>query len=373
MPDDLYRPGLEGVIAGESAVSTIEGGLTYRGYAVEELAERSTYEEVAYLILYGELPKAAELKSFQQRLASQAAIPGPVVEMLRLIPHSAPLMDVMRSGASYLAHWDRELTDTSHEARLHKAERLLARLPTVLAACHRLRQGKEPVAPDKHRSLPNNLLWMISRQEPSEALVRALDVSLILYAEHEFNASTFTARVICSTMSDLYSAVTGAIGALKGPLHGGANERAMEVLAEVGSPENAEPWIRKALAEKRRIMGFGHRVYKHGDPRAAILKPRCQQLAQETGETAMEQTAETIERIVLEEKGLRPNVDWPCARLYYYLGLPIDLYTPLFVVARVVGWAAHFIEQAGANRLIRPLSRYTGAGRRAYVAVGERG
>jgi citrate synthase len=372
MSDELYRPGLEGVIAGESSVSTVQGGLTYRGYAIEELAERSTYEEVAYLILYGELPKPDELKAFQQRLASQAAVPAAVIEMLRHVPNAAPLMDVMRSGASYLAHWDAEQADTTHEARLRKAERLLARLPTVLAARHRLRQGKEPVPPDKHRSLPANLLWMISRQEPSERLVRALDVSLILYAEHEFNASTFTARVICSTMSDIYSAVTGAIGALKGPLHGGANERAMEVLSEVGSVSNAEPWVRKALSEKRRIMGFGHRVYKQGDPRAAILKPLCAELAQEVGETAMEGIAETIEHVVLEEKGLQPNVDWPCARLYYYLGLPIDLYTPLFVVARVAGWSAHFLEQAASNRLIRPLSRYTGPERRSFVPLAER-
>jgi citrate synthase len=372
MAEDIYRPGLEGVIAGESSVSTIQGGLTYRGYAVEELAEHSTYEEVAYLILYGELPKAGELKAFRQRLAGQAAVPSAVIDMLRPIPGAAPLMDVMRSGASYLAHWDQEVSDGSRAANLRKAERLLARLPTVLAARHRLRQGKEPVQPDKNRSLPANLLWMINRREPSEALVRALDMSLILYAEHEFNASTFAARVICSTMSDMYSSVAGAIGALKGPLHGGANERAMEVLNEVGTVENAEPWVRKALAEKRRIMGFGHRVYKDGDPRAAILKPRCRQLAEEAGDTSLEEIADTIERIVQEEKGLRPNVDWPCARLYHYLGLPIDLYTPLFVVARVAGWAAHFIEQAESNRLIRPLSRYTGAERRAWSPVEQR-
>jgi citrate synthase len=372
MADELYRPGLEGVIAGESSISTVQRGLTYRGYAVEELAEHSTYEEVAYLILYGELPTADELKAFSQRLAAGASVPAPVIEMLRHTPNTAPLMDVMRSGASYLAHWEADLIDTSRAANLQKAERLLARMPTVLAARHRLRQGKEPVSPDKHRSLPENLLWMISRREPSEALVRALDISLILYAEHEFNASTFTARVICSTMSDIYSAVTGAIGALKGPLHGGANERAMEVLNEVGAVENAEPWVRKALADKRRIMGFGHRVYKSGDPRAAILKPHCEKLAEETGNAEIEQIAETIERVVLEEKGLRPNVDWPCARLYHYLGLPIDLYTPLFVVARVVGWAAHFIEQAENNRLIRPLSRYTGAAPRAWKPMEQR-
>jgi citrate synthase len=292
--------------------------------------------------------------------------------MLRHIPNSAPLMDVMRSGASYLAHWDHESNEDSRTANLGKAERLLARMPTVLAAKHRLRQGKEPVPPDKHRSLPANLLWMINRREPSEALVRALDVSLILYAEHEFNASTFTARVITSTMSDMYSAVAGAIGALKGPLHGGANERAMEVLSEAGAAADVEAWVRQALADKRRVMGFGHRVYKDGDPRAAILKPRCAQLAAETGDMALENIADTIERVMLELKGLRPNVDWPCARLYYYLGLPIDLYTPLFVVARVVGWSAHVIEQTESNRLIRPLSRYTGAERRAWKPMDQR-
>src|SRR5687768_12889476 len=360
MPDDLYRPGLEGVIAGESAVSTIEGGLTYRGYAVEELAERSTYEEVAYLILYGELPKMAELKSFQQRLASQAAIPGPVVEMLRHIPHSAPLMDVMRSGASYLAHWDKELADVSREARLHKAERLLARLPTVLAACHRLRQGKEPVAPDKHRSLPANLLWMISRQEPSEALVRALDISLILYAEHEFNASTFTARVICSTLSDLYSAIVGAIGALKGRLHGGANEKVMDMLLATGGPATAERWMQDALARKEKIMGFGHRVYKTGDVRARVLKDYARRAAERAGQSKWEESAEVIERILAAEKNLHPNLDWPAGRLYHAMGLETPLYTPFFVASRVTGWSAHVIEQLEHNRIIRPRARYTG-------------
>ena len=216
------------------------------------------------------------------------------------------------------------------------------------------------------------MLWMLNGQKPTTRAERAMDVSLILYAEHEYNASTFTARVICSTMSDLHSSITGAIGALKGPLHGGANERVMEVLEEVGSPNRAEAWVRDALARKVRIMGFGHRVYKHGDPRAAYLKSLCGELAAETGHEDMEQMAEVIEKIVTDEKGLPPNLDWPSARLYHYLDLPVDLYTPLFVISRVVGWSAHVIEQLDNNRLIRPRARYTGAEPRQYAPVDQR-
>ncbi|MDZ4818334.1 MAG: citrate/2-methylcitrate synthase [Planctomycetota bacterium] len=371
--EQLYRPGLEGIIAGETSISSIQGGLYYRGYAVEDLARQATFEEVAYLLLYGNLPTADELKAFSGRLSSDAPVSTKVIDMLRHIPGNAPLMDVLRSGASYLAHWDPDSGDESREANLRKAERLLARLPVILAARHRMRQGKEPVPPDKHRSLAENLLWMITRIEPNEQTIRAMDVSLILYAEHEFNASTFTARVVCSTMSDMYSAITAAIGALKGPLHGGANERVMDVLQEVGTADKAEAWIRTALAEKRRIMGFGHRVYKDGDPRAAFLKPMCADLAEKSGNQEMEAMADTIERIVREEKKLPPNLDWPSARLYHYLGLAVDLYTPLFVVARTAGWAAHVIEQLGNNRLIRPVSRYTGEAPREWVSIAQRG
>jgi 2-methylcitrate synthase/citrate synthase II len=372
MTESLYRPGLEGIIAGETSVSSIAGGLLYRGYPVEELAEHATFEEVAYLILYGELPKANELAAFNDRLRQNAPVPAEVIEILRHIPPAAGMMDVMRSGASLLAHWDPDQADNSHDANLRKAERLLAKLPVIMAARHRLVQGKEPVAPDRRYSLSENLLRMLRRRDPSPAAVRALEVSLILYAEHEFNASTFTARVVASTLSDLYSAVTAAVGALKGPLHGGANERVLEVLEEVESPERAEAWIRSALARKVRIMGFGHRVYKDGDPRAKFLKPLCAQLAQDTGNKAMEQVADTIERIVGDEKKLPPNLDWPSARLYHYMDLPVELYTPLFVVSRVVGWSAHIIEQLDNNRLIRPLANYTGAARRSWVPMKTR-
>jgi citrate synthase len=363
---EIYSPGLEGVIAGETAISTIEGGLRYRGYPVEELAEKSTFEEVAYLVLEGELPNRQALEGFCSRLHAAQSVPREVIDTLRRIPPSASFMDVLRTGASLLAHWDGDVPDNSHAANLRKAERLLAQLPIVMAARHRLRQGLEPLAADPALSLAGNVLWLLSGQRPSARSIKAMDVSLILYAEHEYNASTFTARVTSSTLSDLHSAVTAAIGALKGPLHGGANEKVMDVLNEVGSPDRAEAWVRAALANKVRIMGFGHRVYKQGDPRAVYLKKLCGELAEETGHRDLEAMAETIERIVTSEKGLPPNLDWPSARLYHYLGLNVDLYTPLFVLSRVAGWSAHVIEQHDNNRLIRPRARYTGPGLRSW-------
>ncbi|MBS0210581.1 MAG: citrate synthase [Planctomycetes bacterium] len=373
MNEPIYSPGLEGVIAGETAISNIDEGLHYRGYAVEELARHGTFEETIYLLLYGELPTAKQLAELSKRLAEAADdVPKPIYDALRAIPPGVPMMDIVRTGASMLAHWDEEVGDNSHEANVRKAERLLAQLPVVLAARQRLLAGKEPVGSKGGRGIAANFLGMLTRKEATERAIRALDVSLVLYAEHEFNASTFTARVVCSTMADLHSAIVAAIGALKGPLHGGANERVLEVLQSVGSADKAEAWVRDALANKVRIMGFGHRVYKHGDPRAAFLKPLCAELAQEVGKTDMEQMAETIETIVRAEKQLPPNADWPSARLYHYLGLPVELYTPLFVMSRVSGWSAHIIEQLDHNRLIRPRSRYTGPGARAWVPVENR-
>lgn len=369
----IYRPGLEGVVAGETAISTIAGGLRYRGYVVEELAENATFEEVAYLILRGELPNADQLADFHRRLGEGSGVAHQIIDLLRKLPPDVEMMDVLRSGASLLAHWDPDSGDNSQEAELRKAERLLAQLPVIAAAGFRLSQGKEPLQPDPRKSLAENTLYMLFRREnPSRDMVKAMDVSLILYAEHEFNASTFAARVVASTLSDLHSAITAAIGTLKGPLHGGANERVLEVLQEVAAPENAESWVREALADKRRIMGFGHRVYKEGDPRAVYLKPICQALAEASGHQTIEQTAEAIEQVVRDEKGLPPNLDWPAARLYYYLGLPVQLYTPLFVLSRVVGWSAHVIEQRQDNRLIRPRANYTGPEPREWVPIDQR-
>jgi citrate synthase len=372
MLEAIDRPGLEGVIAGETAVSSLVDGLLYRGYAAEELAQRATYEEVAYLILYGELPVADQLAKFNARLRENAPIPPAVIEILRRIPPQAGMMDVMRTGASLLAHWDPDQKDDSHDANLRKAERLLAQLPVVMAARHRLLQGKDPVAPDPKCSQAENILRMLRGNKPTPAAVKSLEVSLIVYAEHEFNASTFTARVVASTLSDLHSAITAAIGALKGSLHGGANERVLEQLQQVGSADKAEAWIRGMLARKERIMGFGHRIYKEGDPRAKFLKPLVAQLANETGHADMEQMSDTIERVLRDEKHLMPNVDWPTARLYHYLDLPKELYTPLFVVSRVVGWSAHIIEQLDHNRLLRPLARYIGTPRRSWIPIEKR-
>ena len=363
---ETYSPGLEGIIAGETAISTVETGLTYRGYAIEELAEKSTYEESAYLVLYGELPTVGQAAEFRSRLGAAANVPPEIIETLRKIPVGVPTMDVLRSACSLLAHWDPEVADNSHDANIRKTERLLAKFPVIVAARQRLKSGLEPVAANPKLTLPANFLWMLRGEQPSERQVKALDVSLILYAEHEFNASTFAARCICSTLSDLHSAITGAIGTLKGPLHGGANERALEVLLAVGPPEKAKAWVEGAFARKEKLMGFGHRVYKLGDPRAVILKRLTAAVAAETGNQALEETAEIIEQMAMSQKKLPPNVDWPCARLYHYLGLPMDLFTPLFVIARVVGWSAHVIEQLDNNRIMRPRALYTGPAVRKF-------
>ena len=374
MSASLDNLGLAGIVAGETAVSSLERGLSYRGYAIEDLAVHSTYDEVAYLLLHGELPTADELHVFQQRLFAAAHSVRPeIIGILKQLPRESSMMDVMRTGASLLAHWDPDTEDNGREANLRKAERLVAQLPVILAAAYRFRQAKEPVAPHQHGSLAANLLWLLHRTKPTAESARALDVSLILYAEHEFNASTFTARVVASTLSDLHSAITAAIGALKGPLHGGANERVLEVLQQAGGPDTAEAWIRDALAKKVKVMGFGHRVYKSGDPRAAFLKPLCAKLAEATGNTALEQTAAVIERVMAEaKKSVPPNADWPSARLYFYLGLPVELYTPLFVVSRVAGWSAHVLEQLSHNRIIRPMAHYIGSDPRVWTPVEQR-
>jgi citrate synthase len=372
MPEEIYSPGLEGVIAGETSISTVTGGLSYRGYSIEDLARNGTFEEVAYLLLHSELPAADQLDDFRKRLKSAAHVPRPIIEMLRQMPPTTPAMDVLRSAASLLSHWDPDAGDNSHEANLRKSERLLAQLPVVMAARHRLKQGKEPVPPESGRSLASNCLYMLFRADPPPAHVKAMDVSLILYAEHEYNASTFTARVIASTLADLHSAIAGAIGALKGPLHGGANEKVMDVLKLVGKKDNADAWVRAALARKEKIMGFGHRVYKQGDPRAVYLKELCNKLAKDTGNEELEAMSDVMERVIWEEKKLPPNLDWPSARLYHYMGLPVDLYTPLFVLSRVAGWSAHVIEQLDNNRLIRPRARYIGPDRRPWVPLADR-
>ncbi|HVS35790.1 MAG TPA: citrate/2-methylcitrate synthase [Gemmataceae bacterium] len=373
MTEPIYSPGLEGVVAGETAVSTIEGGLRYRGYPVGELANNAAFDEVAFLLLHGDLPNRFQLASFQRRLAAARGLPHPLLDLLRVLPPAVHPMDVVRTSVSVLAHYDRETEDGSHEANVRKAERLTAQLPAAVAAQYRLSRGMEAIPARSDLGTASNFLWMLRGKEAKPDEVRALDVSLILYAEHEFNASTFTTRVVGSTLSDLHSAIVAAIGALKGPLHGGANEKVMEILEAVGGPDRAEAWLRQALARKERIMGFGHRVYKAGDVRAGILKPFARKASESAGVLHWEETAEIIERILGEEKHLFPNLDWPSARLYYALGLEIPLYTPIFVMSRVTGWSAHFIEQHENNRLIRPRSRYTGPEVRKVLPLAQRG
>ena len=372
MQDEPFYPGLEGVIAGETAISMVEGGLLYRGYRIEDLAARSTFPEVALLLLSGELPGQEALADFQSILAESMELPDPIVHLMAEIPLHVGAMDVLRTGISALAHFDPQPDDTGPEADLSRATRLLAQIPLLIATRQAQLRGEHRARPVPELSFAGNLLAMLTGEQPDEEAERALDLSLILYAEHEFNASAFTARVVTSTGSDLHSAITAATGALKGPLHGGANEAALDSLLSVGGSANAEDWVRTRLATGERIMGFGHRVYKLGDPRAEILEETCAALAHTPEQDDLQQTATIIARLMRQEKGLFPNLDWPCARLYHYLGLEADVFTPLFVASRVAGWSAHVIEQAANNRLIRPRSRYTGPSARKFVPLALR-
>ena len=372
-PTEIYSPGLEGVIAGETAISTVTGGLRYRGYPVTELAEKSTFDEVAYLLLHGELPTRSQLTELQKRLAAAQKLPSVLSDLLKRLPKDGIPMDVLRTGVSMLALYDPEVEDGSRAANLRKAERLLAQIPLIIAEYYRATRGQPAVPPKPELGFAANMLYML-RGTPASALdAKALDVSLILYAEHEFNASTFAARVVCSTESDLHASITAAISALKGRLHGGANEKVMDMLLATGGPDKAEGWIRSALARNVKIPGFGHRVYKHGDVRAKVLKEFSIRAAQRAGTTQWESAAEIIETVLEAEKNLFPNLDWPAGRLYHALGLEVPLYTPFFVASRVTGWAAHVIEQMENNRIIRPRGRYTGPEERQVMPIERRG
>jgi len=373
-PTEIYSPGLEGVIAGETGLSTIVEGLSYRGYPVVELVEKGvTFDEVAYLLLHNELPTPAQLADFLKRQGQLRQILPALYDVFKAMPPATIPMDALRTAVSMLAHSDPDTADDSRAANLRKAERLLAQIPVAVAAQHRIAHGQQPIAPRPDLADAASFLYMLRGQEGKPADVKALDVSLILYAEHEFNASTFTARVVASTESDLHSAIVAAIGALKGPLHGGANEKVMDLLRAAGGPETAEKWVREALVKKTKIMGFGHRVYKAGDVRARILKEFAHQAAATTNNTKWEETAEIIERVMEQEKKLFPNLDWPAGRLYHAMGLEVPLYTPIFVMSRITGWSAHVLEQKAQNRIIRPRGRYTGPAKRAVKTLAERG
>ncbi|QBS38063.1 citrate synthase [Thermaerobacter sp. FW80] len=367
--------GLEDVVAGTSEICFIdgkEGRLLYRGYDVRDLAEHATFEEVVYLLWHGRLPNRAELDAFVQQLRSQQALPGQVLELIRHIPPATHPMAALRTAVSFLGTLDPEQDDQSREANLRRATRLVAQFPTLVAAIERVRQGKEPVAPRRDLSLAANFLYMLRGEEPSPLHAEVMNVALVLHADHELNASTFAARVVAATLSDMYSAITAALGALKGPLHGGANEQVMRTLLEIGSPERAEAWVKHALAQRRRIMGFGHRVYKTEDPRATILRRLSRKVAEAAGELRWFEISQAVERAVAAEKGLHPNVDFYSASTYYVMGIPFELYTPIFAVSRISGWTAHVLEQYANKRLIRPRAEYTGPTHRPWVPLERR-
>ena len=373
-----YSPGLDGVLAGETALCHVdegEGGLRYRGYAVSDLAEKATFEEVASLLLFGKLPTRKELKDFATQLATQFVLSPSVEAFLGSVPAAAHPMDVLRTAVSLLGMIDAEASDHSHKGNLRISFQLLAQIPLIIATAHRLAKGKPRLEPQPDLGFAGNLLFLLTGRrgdEPAAAMARVLDVSLTLYAEHEFNASTFSARVTASTMTDLYSAVTSAIGTLKGPLHGGANEAVAEMFLAIQSRDRAEKWVREALADKRRIMGFGHRVLKQGDARSAIIQQHAETLSRICNDRRWFDIATVIDRLMQQEKGLYPNLDFYTAVAYLLMGIPRELYTPVFVCSRITGWCAHVIEQQDHNRLIRPRALYTGPASEAYVELNRR-
>jgi citrate synthase len=369
------KGGLEDVIVASSTICNLNEKtniLEIRGYDLLDLAKHSNFEEVCYLLWYARLPSASELTEFTQTLADHRQIPRGMIELIKLLPRTS-MMDVLRTWISALAAYDPEPENTSLEAVFRRITRITAVMPTVVATAYRLSHGQEPVQPDPHLNHAQNFLRMILGREVNATLSRAFEMSLVLYSEHELNASTFSARVITSTLSDVYSAITAAIGTLKGPLHGGANEEAMKLLLAIESPENAEKFVKSLFAEKKRIMGFGHRIYKLGDPRAKLMKQISEEVARETSQRKWHEICEQVEEVVATEKRLFPNLDFYSAPTYYCLGIPVELYTPIFASSRVAGWSAHILEQLKSNRLIRPRTTYAGPSALKYIPLSERG
>lgn len=366
--------GLEGVVVARSSVSFVDGKLgrlVYQGYDVRELAERSGFEEVSFLLWHGRLPTSRELEALKEQLVQSRPLPQGVVEVLRRLPARSP-MAVLQAAVATLGLFDPEADDNTREANLRKAVRLTARLASVVAAFDRLRRGLSLVEPDPELDHAANFLYMLTGERPDATRARVMDVALILHADHEFNASCFAGRVTASTLSDMYSSVAAAVGALKGPLHGGANEQVMRLLQEIGDPGRAAEVVRAKLAAKERIPGFGHRVYKTWDPRALILKRYSEELGRITGDDRWYRISVAVEQAVRAEKDLYPNVDFYSASVYHSLGIPTDLFTPIFAVSRIAGWTAHLLEQYADNRLIRPRAEYSGPMDLAYVPIEDR-
>ncbi len=381
-PDYIAEPekmnvkkGLEGVVMDTSSVSKVNAetnSLVYRGYPVQDLAENCSFEEVAYLMYNGELPNAAQLIEFSKKEKSLREISKANLNVIQTLPKKCHPMDSIRTGVSFLGCEDERVWDATPAVNMDKAIRLLAKIPTMVAADYRFKKGLDFIAPNPNLSIAENFFHMCFGKVPDAKIVKAFDVSLVLYAEHSFNASTFTSRVVTSTQSDIYSATTAGIGALKGPLHGGANEMVMHMMIEIADETKATAWMIDALANKKKVMGFGHRVYKSGDSRVPTMKKYAQVMADVTGEQKWMKMYTSLENVMVEKKKIYPNLDFPAGPAYYMMGFEIDFFTPIFVMARTTGWSAHIMEQTANNRIIRPLSEYIGAAQRKVTPISER-
>jgi citrate synthase len=370
-----FVKGLEGVVAGETVLSLVDGEesrLLYRGIPVGELTAQSTYEETVYFLWNGKFPTASELDQFEKALTAERLVSGDILNLIKSFPEKAQPMGVLRTMVSLLALFDPS-ADKTDPVNLHRiAARLTAVFPTLISAFHRFRQGKDPIAPDPGLSHSSNFLYMMNGKKPEKEMERALDAYLILLADHGFNASTFSARVTIATQSDMYSAVTSAIGTLKGDLHGSANQRAMEMILDIGTPDRAENYVRNLLAQKKKVMGFGHRIYKKEDPRATAFRGIANTLCERGGEKKWMEISNRVEKVMREEKGIPCNVDFFSSTVLYILGFPVDFFTTVFAASRIAGWTAHVIEQLADNRLIRPQAVYTGPENQHYLPMGQR-
>ena len=374
MSDDIKK-GLLGIVVDETEISKVMpeiNSLTYRGYAAQDLCARCDFEEVAYLILNKELPNKKQLKEFKKELSKEITLSKNLINILKQIPKNSHPMDVARTAVSVMGLEDKETKDNSPKANLRKAIRILAKTPTALAAFYRLRKGKKIIAPKKNLTFSENFFHMCFGKVPEKEIVKAFDVSLILYAEHSFNVSTFTARTITSSLSDIHGAITGAIASLKGPLHGGANEEVMHMMKKIKKPENALKWITKALKNKDVVMGFGHRVYKSGDSRVPTMREYFKRVAIIKKDKTFEKIYDIVEKVMIKEKNIYPNVDYPTGPTYHLMGFDTDFFTPIFVISRITGWSAHIMEQHAANKLIRPLASYKGSKHRKVIQLNQR-